>query len=401
VGHNSGKSRLNKGNKEMKKVLNFQMCDRLIMGIGAVDELPDITRRSGKNRALIITDKGVVEAGIYERIRIVLEDENIENGCFDKAEPDPRIEIVYDCLEAAKDGDYDVLIGLGGGSSLDIAKVTSILLTNGGDVLEYVGIDKIPEAGIDTILIPTTAGTGSEVTPIAVLSDKKEHLKKGIVSDRLYPKAALIDPELTTSLPAHITAYTGMDALTHSIEAYTNKYSQQFVDTFALESVCLIGKNLRQAVSCGEDIEARYNMSLASLYGGMCLGPVNTAGVHALAYTLGGTFDVPHGIANSLLLPYVMEFNLTGNLEKYANIAVALGEHIEGLSGAEAAERSVKAVVQLSKDIGIISRMRDLNIPEDALDDMAAGAMKVTRLLNNNPREITINDAKQIYKNAY
>lgn len=385
----------------MQKALHFQMSDRLIMGIGSVNELPDIIRKLGKNKALIVTDEGIVKAGICERIKNILEEKNIANGCFDKVEPDPRIEIVYEGLKAVKKGNYDVLIGLGGGSSLDIAKVVSIMATNTGDITRYLGIDNIPKAGIDTVLIPTTAGTGSEVTPIAVLSDKKEHLKKGVVSDKLYAKAALIDPELMTSLPPHITAYTGIDALTHAIETYTNKFSQPFVDTIALQAIRLIGQNLRKAVSNGKDIEARYNMSLASLYGGMCLGPVNTAGVHALAYPLGGTFDVPHGIANSLLLPYVMEFNFTANLEKYANIAAALGENIEGLSLSQAAERSVKAVVQLSRDIGIISRMRDLNILEDAIDDMAAGAMKVTRLLNNNPREITEADAKQIYKKAY
>jgi len=385
----------------MRKTLRFQMCGRLVMGNGAVSELAAVMRALGRKKALVITDSGLVKAGIYDRVSNVLRDGAIGHACFDRVEPDPRIEIAYDCLETAEDGGYDVLVGLGGGSSLDIAKVVSILLTNGGDVGEYVGIDRVPEAGVDTVLIPTTAGTGSEVTPIAVLSDKKEHLKKGIVSDRLYASAAIIDPELTTSLPPRVTAYTGIDALTHSIEAYTNKYAQPFVDTFALESIRLIGKNLRRAVNCGDDIDARYNMSLASLYGGMCLGSVNTAAVHALAYPLGGTFDVPHGVANALLLPYVMQFNVTANLEKFARIAAALGEPTRGMPLNEAAARSVKAVANLCRDIGIISRMRDLDIPRGAINDMAAAAMKVTRLLNNNPREITEDEARRIYENAY
>lgn len=377
------------------------MPGRLIMKVGALKELPGIIRQLGKTKPLIVTDSGIVKAGICERVKTVLENENIKVACFDRVHPDPKIEIVYDCLNVAKAENYDVLIGLGGGSSLDITKVVSILLTNSPDVSAYFGIDKIPEAGIDTILIPTTSGTGSEATPIAVLSDTKEHLKKGIVSDKLYPKVALIDPELMTSLPVKITAYTGIDALTHSIEAYTNKYSLPFVDTFALESIRLVGANLRKAVSNGNDIQARYNMATASLYGGMCLGPVNTAGVHALAYPLGGTFNVPHGIANSLLLPYVMEFNLSANPEKYAKIASALGEDITGLSLNRASQRSVDAIVRLSGDVGITPHMRDLNIPADAIDDMAIAAMKVTRLLNNNPREITLEDARQIYRNAY
>ncbi len=385
----------------MKKPLHFQMSGKLIMAIGAISELPEIIQSLHKKKPLIITDKGIIKAGIFECIKKILEDKKIEIACFDGVEPDPRIEIVYECFEIAKNGSHDLLIGVGGGSSLDIAKVVSVLITNKGKISEYVGINNIPKPGLETILIPTTAGTGSEVTPIAVLSDKKEHLKKGIVSDKLYCKVALIDPELMTSMPSHITASTGIDALTHAIEAYTNKYPQPFIDTIALEAIRLIGKNLRKAVTYGEDIEARYNMALASLYGGMCLGSVNTAGVHALSYPLGGTFDVPHGVANSLLLPYIMEFNFTSNLEKFANIATALGENTKELSLNEAAEDSVKAVFKLSNDIGIISKMRELNIPDDAIDEMAKSAMKVTRLLNNNPREITESDAKQIYINAY
>jgi len=385
----------------VKQILHFQMSGKLIMGIGAIKELPQAIRSLGKKRPLIVTDKGLVKVGVCEGIRNVLQEAGIANACFDGVESDPRIAIVYDCLEAARAQEYDVLIGLGGGSSLDITKVAAALLTNGGDVSEYIGTDKIPQAGVDTILIPTTAGTGSEVTPIAILSDKKEHLKKGIVSEKLYAKVALIDPELMASVPANVTAYTGMDALAHSIEAYTNKYAQPFVDTLVLESIRLIGANLRKAVACGEDIEARYNMALASLYGGMCLGSVCTAGVHALAYPLGGTYDVPHGVANSLLLPYVMAFNLVANPAKYADIAAALGENIKGLSPTEAAQRSVKAVTRLAGDIALTARMRDLHIPADAIEDMAVSAMKVTRLLQNNPREITAADAKQIYQNAY
>ncbi len=377
------------------------MSDKLIMGIGAVKELPEIVRSLDKNKPLIVTDRGIVKAGICERIQKILKNENIGSDVFDGVESDPSVETAYRCLDVAAECKCDLLIGIGGGSSLDIAKVTSILLTNGGDVLQYTGIDKVPLPGIETVLIPTTAGTGSEVTPIAVLSDRKEHLKKGIVSDRLYSKVALIDPELMTGLPPKVTAYTGMDALTHAIEAYTNKYSQPFVDTFAIEAIQLIGQNLTKAVKTGSDMEARYNMALASLYGGLCLGSVNTAAVHALAYPLGGTFDVPHGVANALLLPYVMEFNLPSNLKKYADIASALGENIEGLSATDTAGRSVKAVVRLSKDIGIVSKLRDLNIPEDAIDDMAAGAMKVTRLLNNNSRPVSLEDARQIYRNAF
>jgi alcohol dehydrogenase len=377
------------------------MSGRLIMGIGALEELPGALERLGTGKALVVTDQGLVKAGICARVEEALTDAKVDHAVFDGVEPDPRIEIVYQCRDAAQDSGCDTMIGLGGGSSLDIAKVGAVLLTNGGDVEELIGIDMIPQAGISTVLIPTTAGTGSEVTPIAVLSDHAAHIKRGVVSEHLYADVSIIDPALVASLPPYITAFTGIDALTHAIEAYTNKYAQPFVDGFATAAIEVIGGNLRRAVACGDDLEARYSMSLGSLYGGMCLGPVNTAAVHAMAYPLGGMFNVPHGVANSLLLPYVTRYNLISNLEKYANVAFLLGENIEGLSVRDAAESAVDAVVQLSADVGIVSRMRDLDIPEDAIDDMAEACMKVTRLMDNNPRRMTLDAARQIYREAY
>ncbi len=385
----------------MNKLLEYQMCRKLVFGDHAIVELPSVIAGLKGKKPLIVTDEGLVKAGIINKVTDILEKSKMTFSIFDGVESDPKIEIVYPCREKAKAGRCDLIIGIGGGSSLDIAKITAVMMSNRNDLDSFIGINKIPEPGIPTVMIPTTAGTGSETTPIAILSDEKEHLKKGIVSDHLYPSVALIDPVLTHELPPSITAYTGIDALTHAIEAYTNKYAQPFVDTFAFEAVRLIGHNLRKAVVQGNDPEARHNMSLASLYGGMCLGSVNTAAVHALAYPLGGMFDVPHGIANSLLLPYVMEFNLESNVVKFARIAAALGEKTGELSPEKAARISISSVKRLCGDIGIISRMRDLDIPEDALDTMAEGAMKVTRLLNNNPREVKLEDARQIYGNAY
>ena len=385
----------------MNRLLDFRMSGRLILGVGAVEELPGVLRQLGAARPLLVTDAGLTGAGLCDRVASGLASAGFACTVFDGVEPDPAIGIVDECLDAAGRGDCDVIVGLGGGSSLDIAKVTAIVLATVAEVTDYLGVDKIPARGRPTVMVPTTAGTGSEVTPIAVLSDKAEHLKKGIVSGHLYPDVALVDPALAVSLPPKVTAYTGVDALTHAVEAYTNRHAQPFIDTLALTAIRLIGENLRQAVAAGDDIRARYNMALASLYGGMCLGSVNTAAVHALAYPLGGTFDVPHGVANSLLLPYIMEFNRVGNEQKYANIAASLGADIEGLTGRQAAERSVSAVRELCSDVGIVSRMRDLGIPAGAIDEMAEAAMKVTRLLSNNPRDVNSEDARQIYRSAY
>jgi alcohol dehydrogenase class IV len=266
---------------------------------------------------------------------------------------------------------------------------------------DYIGIDKIPGPGLPNFALPTTAGTGSEVTPIAVLSDTSAHLKKGIVSGHLYPKAAIADPELMVSAPPSVTAYTGMDTLTHAIEAYTNRFAVPFVDALALEAIRQTGLHLRRAVSCGIDLDARAGMARAATLGGMCLGSVNTAAVHAMAYPLGGTFNVPHGLANTVLLPAVMEFNMPSSIDKFAMIAEALGEETRGLSRRDAALLAIKAVKDLSVDIGIPQGMRQLGIPQDAIPRMAEGAIEVTRLMKNNPRTITVKDVRQIYENAY
>jgi alcohol dehydrogenase class IV len=381
------------------RTLRFRMPTNLEFGIGARYGLPEACRRLTTGKVLIVTDTGLVACGLVAQLEEILRGGGIEYGIFDGVEPDPRIELVQKCAEVARG--YECIIGFGGGSSLDIAKLAAIIARHGGDIRDSIGIDATPGRGIPTILIPTTAGTGSEVTPIAVLSDKEQHLKKGVVSGDLYADLALVDPELMIGLPASVTAFTGMDALTHCIEAYTNRFAQPFVDAIALEGIRLVGNSLRRAVCNGEDIEARSAMALASVYGGMCLGPVNTAAVHALAYPLGGTFNVPHGVANSLLLPYVMEYNMISNLEKFRNIALALGEELDGLSLRESAERSVIAVRQLAADAGIVTQMSSLDIPKQAIQEMAGAAMKVTRLLNNNPRTLREQDVIGIYTSAW
>ncbi|MGF1450847.1 MAG: iron-containing alcohol dehydrogenase [Opitutales bacterium] len=385
----------------MDRILNFQMAGRLIIGAGALAELADALKHLGVQKPLLVTDPGLVKAGLAGRVQAVLDAASVPYAVYDKVEPDPRVEIVAECHQAAVEAGCDAFVGVGGGSSIDIAKVASILTTNPGNILDYVGIGKIPKKGAPIIAIPTTAGTGSEVTPIAVLSDTQAQLKKGVVSDFLYPDLALVDPELTLGLPPHITAATGIDTLTHAIEAYTNKHAHPFIDAFALEAIRLVGRSLRIACHTGTDLTARTEMARASLLGGLCLGSVNTAAVHALAYPLGGSYHVPHGVANSLLLPYVMRFNLPSQPQKFADIAIALSVDPTGQTTAQLAEAAVEATVQLSADCGIVSQMRDLNIPENAIEPMAKAAMQVTRLLNNNPREVTEADAAAIYREAW
>lgn len=385
----------------MDRMLEMQMSGRLVFGRGAVMQLPAALTQLGLRRPLIVTDRGLVNTGIPSRIECLLDDAQLSHSLFDGVEPDPRVEIVHACVAAARAGQCDGLIGIGGGSALDIAKAASVMLTNQGCIVDYVGTDLIRQAGLPKVLIPTTAGTGSEVSPIAILSDTEAHLKKGIVSRWLYADVAIVDPDLALSLPPHITAYTGVDALTHAIEAYTNRFAHPLIDTLAMKAIELIGQYLPRAVARGDDAEARYFMSMASMLGGMCLGPVNTGAVHALAYPLGGLYNVPHGVANSLLLPYVMRYNLLSSEARYANIARALGVRTGALSSREAAEQAIAAVERLCRDIGIVSRMRELGVPESAVEPMAQAAMQVTRLLNNNPRVMTLEAAREIYRQAY
>jgi len=387
------------GKCSVGRVVEIKTPGSIVFGAGACERLAGRIKALSKGAALIVTDAGLVKAGVAEKIEGLVSSAGIEVAIFDGVEPDPDKENVYECVDAVKSTGADVLVGVGGGSSLDVAKVAAVLSVNEGELSDYVGIGKVPRRGLPTVLLPTTAGTGSEVSPIAVISDRKQHLKLGVVSEHLYCDLAIVDAGLAVSCPANITASAGMDTLTHAIEIYTNKFAVAIIDGIELEAIRLVGRYLRRCVKDGGDLAAREGMSLAALYGGLGLGPVNTAAVHALAYPLGGTFDVAHGLANSILLPYVMEFNRPACEEKFAKIADALG--IDGGGVSDKASAAVKAVVELSKDVGIPQHLRDINIPEDAIPQMAVGAMKVTRLLNNNPREMMEDDARWIYEKAY
>jgi alcohol dehydrogenase class IV len=292
------------------------------------------------------------------------------------------------------------MIGLGGGSAIDVAKLVAALCDGRQEVGEVFGIGYLASRALYLASLPTTAGTGSEVTPIAILLDEAENLKKGIVSPHLVPDAAYVDPLLTVGLPPAITAATGLDALTHCIECYANKFAHPAVDLYALQGIRLIAANLIRAVEHGDDLEARANMALGSLYGGLCLAPVNTAAVHALSYPLGSEFHVAHGISNAVLLPHVVRHNLPAAPERYAQMALAMGIG-PGDTDEETAERGVARLFELYRACGLPSSMSELGVPEDAIPGMAEAAMKVTRLLKNNLRELTAADAEAIYRAAY
>src|SRR5690606_36225746 len=293
----------------------------------------------------------------------------------------------------------DGVVGLGGGSAMDVAKLVAALADGRQAFAEVVGTDLLRQRRLPLACIPTTAGTGSEVTPIAIIEDTEAQLKKGVVSRHLVPDFAYLDPELTRSMPRSVTAATGIDALTHCIEAYANRFAHPVVDQWALEGIRLIGRYLKRACADGDDLEARDGMLRASHLGGQCLGPVNTAAVHALAYPLGGEFHIAHGAANALLLPHVLRFNLQAAPTRYANAAEALGCP-RGASDAETASKGIERIEQLLQAIGLERRLSAFGISANAIPHMAAAAVTVQRLLVRNPREVTEDDAQAIYQAA-
>ncbi len=376
----------------------FQTTGRIVMGPGAIRGLAAEIKRLKGAKVLIVTDPGLVSTGIVGRVEGLLAEAGIPFSVFDKVEPDPRFEIAADALALIQAEKADIVIGIGGGSSIDIAKVAAILATNTDPITAYFGIDLVPNPGLKTILIPTTAGTGSEVTPIAILSDHHDKLKKGIVSPYLFPACALLDPELTLGLPPSVTAATGMDALIHAIEAYTSKNATSITDMLAVKAMELLFDNLRIACANGGNLEARTKMIEGSLLAGMAFANAGVTAVHAFAYPIGAEFHIPHGVANTIMLLPVMEFNLMGNLRKFADIANIFGQNTEGLSERQAARLSVEAVRELAEDLGVPSRLSAYGVKEEDIPGLAEAVMKVTRILANNPRDLGLKDAEMIYR---
>lgn len=377
----------------------FTGIQRLVHGRGIISELPaEVDRLRGSN-ILVVTDPGLVKAGIADRVVKLLDGRKVD--LFTEVEPDPSIETVVACADLVRSKGYDLVIGLGGGSALDVAKCASALATNELEVAQYLGIDKVDRPGVPKILIPTTAGTGSEVTNVAVLSLKADKTKKGIVSRHLLADTAILDPELTFGLPPAVTASTGMDALTHAIEAYVSRFAQPLTDDFALKAIRMISASLRTAVYNGKDFEARDTMLTASLYAGLAFGSAATGMVHGLAMPLGGQFNIPHGVANSVLLPHVMRWNLVSSLVRYRDIAVAMGEKVEHLSLRDAAERAVIAVESLSRDVGIPAYLDDLDIPRSAIQSLAEDGMTNFRQVLPNPRDVVYEGLVGILNGAF
>jgi alcohol dehydrogenase class IV len=329
-----------------------------------------------------------------------MERSGLEFKVYDRVSPEPPAEAVEEAAGFIRQGGFDLLVGFGGGSTMDFTKISSVLALHDLRVEEMAGNDRVPARGLPTIMVPTTSGSGSEVSPVAVMSFPDQGMKRGIASRCLIPDAAIVDPALTLGLPAETTANTGVDALIHGVESFLSVKANPLSQNLSLMACENIAQNLVRAVRFGGDLEAREGMSLGSLTAGLAFSMAGTAAVHALAYPLGGQFHVPHGAANAVMLKPVLEFNLPACPERFARLAMAFGVAEPGNPGASA-EAFIRVVNDLSEKAGVKTRLRDLGIPAEALGTMAEAAMKEVRLLENNPRVVSREDAEQIYIKAW
>lgn len=380
------------------KAITLLQPQKIVFGTGCIQTFTDDYLALGLKRLFVLTAPPI--RPLLEQPLAALQAKGVAIEVFQDIVAEPTVSDFNHIIALARQFRADSVVGIGGGSVLDVSKLVAAFINSQQQVEQCFGTGFIREKGVWLACLPTTAGTGSEVSPNAILLDERDHLKKGIVSPYLIADAAYVDPKLTWTVPAKVTADTGMDALTHCIEAYTNKFAHPAVDIYALQGIRLIAANLERAVKDGTDVEAREAMAFGSLYGGLCLGPVNTAAVHALSYPLGGEFHIPHGLSNAILLPSVMKFNMPSAVRRYAEVAVAMGCQ-PGRDDDETARRGVDFIYRLADAVGIPKTLTALNIPQTAVDGMARAAMEVQRLLKNNPREVTEQDARDIYNSLY
>jgi choline dehydrogenase len=386
----------------MSPVRSFTIPTAMKHGLGAVGQLGDEAIAHGMRRPLVLTDPGIVRAGLIERAAAPLRAAGLDYAVFDRVAPNPPIALVDEAAQVYRDEGCDGLIGLGGGSSMDTAKAVGVVAANGGSILDYEWADPQPIGRRipPTICVPTTAGTGSEVTLWAVITDPKRKIKFNVGgTQHIGAWLALIDPELTFALPPSVTAGTGMDALAHAIECYTCAYAQPLSDAVALLAIEYVGQYLRVAFAQGGNAEARYKMSMAAMLGALAYGTESAGAAHAMSQSAGGVHDVPHGALTARLLGPVMEYNYLGEPQKYARIAQALGEDVRGLSVWQAAERAVEAVYRLTADVEIPS-LQELGFKEDEIPLLAEIAYQDPQTIGN-PRDLSLQSYVKIYQRAF
>ena len=383
-----------------EQVFGFYIPTVTLMGIGAYKEIGMQIRTLGGRKPYICTDKGIVDSGILEKVvEVIRRDCEVEPVVYDNTQPNPTDNNVHEGLELYQQNGCDLIVSLGGGSAHDCGKGIGIVATNGGNIRDYEGVDQSRAAMPPFIAVNTTAGTASEMTRFCIITDTSRKVKMAIVDWRVTPNVAIDDPLLMVGMPPALTAATGMDALTHAVEAYVSTIATPVTDACAVKAIELVAENLRAAVANGQDMQARDNMCYAQYLAGMAFNNASLGHVHAMAHQLGGFYDLPHGVCNAILLPHVQRFNMIAKMDRFVDIAVAMGENVDGLSVRAAAEKALEAIQTLSTDIGIPAGLDQLGVEEKDLKIMAENAQKDACGLTN-PRCPNLDDVIQIYKNA-
>lgn len=380
----------------------FQTTPNLICQKGGLSKLPEFCAAHDMKNIIIITDQGLVDTGIIGRAEAYLKAAGVTVSIASNIEADPPVHVVKEAVESAKDNGVDGIIGIGGGSSMDTAKLVALLCCSDEKLEDIYGIDQVKGERLPLILIPTTAGTGSEVTPVSVITTGPK-TKVAVISTTLLPDVALLDAELTVGLPPHITAATGIDAMVHAIESYTSAIRKNpLSDVLGKAALGLLSKNILAAVHHGDQLEARENMLLGACIAGQAFANAPVGAIHALAYPLGAIYHIPHGLGNSLVMPGVLRFNHSAAAEMYAELLPHTFPDITpSKDPADAAHQFIDAMASLSKATGLPIRLRDAGVPEDALPVLAEASMLQERLIVNNPRPVTEADALEIYREAW
>ena len=386
----------------MTAPFTFNTAPSIRFGNGLLADLGSMVAATGQKRVLLVTDPGMMATDIVGQALASLDDAGIESSVYSDVEADPPEAVVHAACDAARAADAGLVIGLGGGSSMDAAKLVALLVSGHQQLSEAYGVGNAVGPRLPLILVPTTAGTGSEVTPISIITTGKSE-KMGVVSPVILPDIALLDPVLTMSVPPHVTAATGIDAMVHAIEAYAsasannNPISRQL----ALQALGLLGGAVERAVHDGSDRQARADMLLGAMLAGQAFANSPVAAVHALAYPIGGHFKIPHGLSNALVLAHVLRFNAVVAPAPYAEMSPYVFPALGQMGPQEAAAAFAEEMAALAERCGLEARLRDVGIPQDALDLLARDAMNQTRLLVNNPRPVEQSDARAIYQAAW
>jgi alcohol dehydrogenase class IV len=378
--------------------LSITQPRQVLFGTNTLEQLPGKLKKSGIRHLLCIVALPLCTKLSDLMIMLAAHDISVTMNC--SIQKEPTINDVEQILASLNKQSIDAVAGIGGGSVMDVAKVLAAKLNNSQPITEMIGIGNLNGRSTFLACIPSTSGTGSESSPNSILLDETDNMKKGIISPYLVPDLVIVDPALTIGVPPSVTAETGIDALCHCIEAYTNKFAHPLIDLYALEGVRLIAGNLLKAYRDGADMQARTDLSIGSYYGGLCLGPVNTSAVHALSYPLGGEYHIPHGLANAILLPAVFEFNAPADLKKHAQIAAAMGVD-SSLPETSMIRLAVEKLTELLVACNVPTKLSALRVDKSNIDNLANKAMGVQRLLKNNPRELTLEDAKAIYHKLF